>query len=69
MGHVAGMSRPAIATVVGLVGFLVYVAVVVALADAVIPTHWALVAAYFLVAGFAWTWPALRLIKWAARGA
>ena len=63
------MPRSAIATVVGLVGFLAYVAVVVALADAVIPTHWSVVAIYFLVAGFAWTWPALRLIKWAVRGA
>ena len=63
------MPRSAIATVVGLVGFLAYVAVVVALADSVIPTHWSVVAIYFLVAGFAWTWPALRLIKWAVRGA
>ncbi|WP_376093033.1 DUF2842 domain-containing protein [Roseomonas sp. CCTCC AB2023176] len=61
------MPRSTIAALVGVTGFLIYVVVVVALADAVIPTHWAFVALYFLVAGFAWTWPAIWLLKWAAR--
>lgn len=61
------MSRGAIALAVGLVGFTAYVALVVALADHVIPLHWALGLAYYLVAGLAWTWPAARLMRWGLR--
>ena len=60
------MSRVPIAATVGILGFMLYVGLAVALADAV-PRHWALQALYFLTAGLAWVWPALRLILWAAR--
>lgn len=61
------MSRNATAALIGVLGFLVYVAVVVTLGDHLIGRHWALQALYYLVAGFAWTWPALWLIRWAVR--
>lgn len=55
------------ATVVGLLGFLLYVGAVVALADHVIGRHWTLVASYFVVVGVAWAWPARALLLWAGR--
>lgn len=61
------MSRTLIATFAGLAGFVAYVAVVVALGDHVRDLPWFVELVYFGVAGFAWTWPALRLIGWAAR--
>ncbi len=64
--HMRGMSRPAIAAVVGILGFLAYVAVAVALADHVVPLHWIVQLAYFVVAGVAWVWPARVLMFWGA---
>ena len=61
------MSRGVIALAVGLAGFLAYLAVVVALADHVIPLHWTVGLAYYLVAGLAWAWPAMRLMRWGLR--
>lgn len=63
------MSRTAIAVPLGLLGFLFYVGVVVALADHVLPLHWTAQVLYFIVAGVAWAWPAQRLMYWAARRA
>lgn len=64
--HVAGMSRIAIAVPLGLLGFLLYVGLVVALADRVIGAHWMLQTLYYLVAGIAWVFPAKWLMVWAA---
>ncbi len=64
-GHLAGMSRAAIAVPLGLIGFLAYVMVVVALADHVIGLHWLAEVLYFAVAGIAWVFPARRLMLWA----
>ena len=61
------MSRTAIAVLVGLLGFLLYVGAAVALADHVVGMHWAVQTAYFIVARVACAWPAQRLIYWAAR--
>lgn len=61
------MSRTAIAVPLGLLGFLLYVGAVVALADHVLAMHWTVQAVYFVVAGVAWAWPAQRLMYWAAR--
>lgn len=61
------MSRPAIAALLGVSGFLAYVAVVVALADHVVPLHWLVQLLYYLVAGIAWVWPARALMFWGAR--
>jgi hypothetical protein len=63
------MSRAAVAVLIGLLGFLLYVAAVVALADLVLSMHWLVQALYFVVAGVAWAWPAQRLMYWAARKA
>ena len=62
-----GMSRTAIAVPLGLLGFLLYVGAVVALADHVVELHWVVQTLYFILAGIAWAWPAQRLIYWAAR--
>jgi hypothetical protein len=61
------MARPVLALLIGLLGFLLYVGAVVALADWVLHLHWLVQLAYFLVAGIAWVWPARKLMFWAAR--
>ena len=63
----ANMPRVAVALLIGLLGFLLYVGVVVALADHVLELHWTVQAAYCILAGVAWAWPAQRLMYWAAR--
>ena len=62
-----GMSRTVIAVPLGLLGFVLYVGAVVALADHVLALHWAVQVLYFIAAGVAWAWPAQRLMYWAAR--
>lgn len=61
------MSRSTLALLGGLLGFLLYVMAVVALADHVLKLHWLVQLAYFIVAGIAWAWPAKWLMFWAAR--
>lgn len=62
------MSRIAVAGITGILGFLLYVGAVVALADHVLPLHWLVQLAYFVVVGIAWAWPAKRLMIWGAGG-
>ena len=59
--------RAAFATIAGLLGFVLYVGVAVALGDHVLGLHWLLQALYYLVAGLAWAFPAAWLMRWAAR--
>jgi hypothetical protein len=59
------MARPAIATLLGLLGFAVYVIVAVALADR-ITRQWAVQLGYFVLAGTLWVLPARWLMLWAA---
>lgn len=61
------MPRPLVALIAGLLGFLLYVGAVVALADPVLHLHWVVQLVYFAVAGVAWVWPARALMFWAAR--
>jgi len=61
-----GMSRIAIAAVAGILGFLLYVGAVVALADHILPLHWLVQLLYFVVVGIAWAWPAKWLMVWGA---
>ena len=61
------MPRVPIAAVLGVAGFLAYVAGVVVLADRVFALHWTLQALFFLTAGVLWVLPAHFLILWAAR--
>lgn len=61
------MPRPLLALLAGSLGFLLYVAVVVLVADWVLHWHWLVQLAYFLVAGIAWVPPARALMFWAAR--
>lgn len=61
------MPRILFATIVGLIGFFAYIGGAVVLADLVMPLHWALQLAYFLIAGALWVVPAHFLVLWAAR--
>jgi len=61
------MSRTLIASCTGILGFILYVMAVVALADHVLPLHWLVQVAYFAVVGLVWAWPAKALMFWAAR--
>jgi hypothetical protein len=65
--HLRAMSKPMLAGLIGTIGFLLYVAVVIILADHVLGTHWILEFVYFALAGIVWVWPAKALIIWAAR--
>lgn len=58
--------RAAMATILGLVGFLLYVGAVLAVADHVLGWHWVVQALFFVVAGSAWVWPARWLLFWGA---
>jgi hypothetical protein len=60
------MSRPILALLLGLLGFLAYVGLVVAMADFVLEMHWIVQLGYFVVVGIAWAWPARRLMFWGA---
>ena len=64
--HLGGMSRIAIAVPLGLLGFLLYVGLVVALADLISGAHWVVQALYFLFTGIVWVFPAKWLMFWAA---
>ncbi len=60
------MSRTPIAAVAGVLGLAIYIAVAVVLGDQVAHVHWAVQAAYFLIAGSLWVMPMRWLILWAA---
>jgi Protein of unknown function (DUF2842) len=61
------MFRILFATALGLAGFIAYIAGAIVLADRVAPLHWAIQAAYFVIAGVLWVFPAHFLILWAGR--
>jgi hypothetical protein len=61
------MLRILVATMLGLAGFVAYLATAIVLADRVAPLHWTIQAAYFVVAGVLWVIPAHYLILWAGR--
>ena len=65
--YLRAMSKPMLAGLLGVIGFLLYVAVGIILADQVLGTHWTLEFIYFALAGIIWVWPAKALIIWAAR--
>jgi hypothetical protein len=55
------------ACVAGLSGMLIYLFVVLWAGDYVQLWHWALQVPFYVLAGFLWVFPVLRLIYWAAR--
>jgi len=61
------MPRVALASLLGLSGFLLYVVAAVTLGDLVVDRHWTLQALFYAAAGILWVWPAKRLMFWAAR--
>ena len=65
--YIAGMNRSMLAVIGGILGFSLYVAAAVVLADPVLRLHWSLQAVYFVVAGVAWVGPMRWLMLWAAR--
>ena len=64
--HLPCMSRIAIAVPVGLLGFFLYVGLVLMAADHVLGWHWLAQVPFFVVAGIAWAFPAKWLMFWAA---
>ena len=58
------MSRPLIATIAGLLGFIAYVAAVLLIADTVLALHWAVQAVFFVIAGSLWVIPIRWLMYW-----
>ncbi len=60
----ACMSRVPVAVFAGLLGFCVYLAIVLWLGDWVQHLHWAVQAAYFVVAGSLWVLPIRWLMYW-----
>ena len=65
--YLRAMSKPMLAGLIGIIGFLLYVAVVIILADHVLGTHWTVEFVYFALAGIVWVWPAKALIIWGAK--
>jgi hypothetical protein len=61
------MPRKALALVIGLLGFLLYIGLVLWIGDWVQGLHWAVQFLFYLLAGFVWVFPALWLIRWAIR--
>jgi hypothetical protein len=61
------MPRIPIAVLAFLIGFSLYVAAAVLLADRLAGFNWAIQALYFLLAGVLWTVPTRWLMFWAAR--
>ena len=66
MRHLNLMSRPLIAFLVGTAGFIAYVMIVTALADPLVGAHWLLQLLVYTVAGIAWVFPMVRLMRWGA---
>ena len=57
------MSRPVAATLMGVAFIILYVAAAITLPD-LLPQHWAVQAAYFLIAGVVWVFPIRWLMLW-----
>ncbi len=57
------MSRPFAAAVMGIAFVIAYVAAAITLPD-FLPSHWAVQAVYFLVAGVVWVFPIRWLMLW-----
>ncbi|WP_421989243.1 DUF2842 domain-containing protein [Roseococcus sp.] len=60
------MSRGKSAMLIGIVGFFIYIAIVVKIGDFFVNQHWAIQVVYYFIAGFFWVFPAISLIKWGA---
>ena len=58
------MRRPPLSAVAGIVFVLLYVVAATTLPDHLPAMHWALEAAYWLVAGVAWVIPIRWLMLW-----
>lgn len=62
--YIDAMSRIPIAIGAGLIGFFVYLAVALVMADTVQTLHWAIQSVYFVIAGSAWVIPIRWLMYW-----
>lgn len=62
--YIGQMSRIPIAIAAGLIGFFIYLAVVVVMADTVQTLHWATQAVFFVIAGSVWVIPIRWLMFW-----
>lgn len=61
------MSRPALAFLIGTIGFFAYIVAVMIVGDLVVHRHWAIQLLFYVPAGILWVWPAKWLMFWAAR--
>ena len=57
------MSRHLAAALMGVAFIILYIAAAITLPD-LLPQHWAVQAAYFLVAGVVWVFPIRWLMLW-----
>ena len=64
VAYIVPMKRIPIAVTGGFFGFFLYVAAVLALSDIVVHLHWAVQAAFFIVAGSVWVFPVRWLMYW-----
>ena len=58
------MSRPAIATVAGVLFIIAYIVAAITLPDLAPRLHWSLEALYWCVAGIVWVFPVRWLMLW-----
>ena len=58
------MSRTPIAAAAGIAFVLAYIVAAITLPDVLPPMHWAVAAAYWLVAGVVWVFPVRWLMLW-----
>ena len=58
------MSRPAIATIAGVLFILAYIVAATTLPDLAPRLHWTLEALYWCVAGIVWVFPVRWLMLW-----
>jgi len=58
------MQRPPIAVVAGLLGFAVYLAAAMIVADLILGQHWLIQSLYFVIAGTLWVIPIRWLMYW-----
>ena len=58
------MSRPTIATLLGILFVIIYIILAVSIPDFIGRLHWAAEAAYWCVMGVAWVLPIRWLMLW-----
>ncbi len=58
------MMRKILGYTIGLLGFFIYIIVVIRLGNAIFPLHFLLEFIYYAAAGIGWIFPTMWFIKW-----